>query len=179
MFADCIYGCCATNHWHALTGCKKYLSITTNVYVNCYVNVYVNCLFANAQIQTLSCHCSRIQDVKLSKSEDVMRREKSTKSSLNQQQLTTAFSGEFSILQRKRCWTTCCAITVGRLCVRSVFLEKPAPQHRRKKLTTLTQGQYIMQWCTSCKSKVNKLITTLKKDKEKPWTILVPVHKSM
>lgn len=56
MFADCIYGCCATNRWHALAGCKKYFSLTTNVYVNSYVKVYANCLFTNAQIQTLSRH---------------------------------------------------------------------------------------------------------------------------
>lgn len=78
MFADCIYGCCATNRWHVLAGCKKYFSLTTNVYVNSYVKVYANCLFTNAQIQTLSCHvvvqeyrmvCFQSQKIKRQKKE--------------------------------------------------------------------------------------------------------------
>lgn len=41
--------------------------------------------------------------LKLSISEDKIAKEKSIKSSPNQQQLTIAFSGNFSILQTKRC----------------------------------------------------------------------------
>lgn len=71
--------------------------------------------------------------VMLSKSEDKTTPKKYTKSSSNQQQLTTVFSGEFSILQRKKMLNYMLCNQCGQAVCQKCVLRKASSSAQRKK----------------------------------------------
>lgn len=98
--------------------------------------MYINVNFTVYSIMHKSKHSALIiiahenRMLKLSMSEDKIAKEKSIKSSPNQQQLTISFSQSTSPFYKQKDAELHVVPSLLAGCVRSVFLVKPAPGHR-------------------------------------------------